>query len=264
MTMNRLSTGALKRYINQYIYRHPVFVYPLALATIAGFRLAIFDVHGVEFIATAGLAFFCVAVAVIGTLINRFARFDTLSLDYFATIQEQQRIEKDIKLANLKENLERLGATTASQQIDKFSEKMQAFARVLKSKFKEGEIAYRQYQSIAEQIHLNALDNLVTIDTLMENNSTINVVELNRRLRNGKININESESLQERIYIHESNQHRVNELIAMNESALTELNRALQEVSGVSATTLNRRSMEASLLRLAEINQVTRTKFQGE
>jgi len=141
-------------------------------------------------------------------------------------------------------------------QVDKIQQSMKSFERVLNQKFEPYEFAHARYHGVAEQVMNNTLLNLEQVVTLLMSIDSIDpdyienrISEIGEAAEGKEENMTNAQkeeitALEERWELRESSFTRIDELLSMNEKALTELGKIPNTIA-TSSTTGN--SAEADL-----------------
>lgn len=158
------------------------------------------------------------------------------------------------------ENVGDLGERTG-HQLAQATEQYEGFAHLLKLKFAPTELTYSRYYDAGEQAFLSILDNLSTAATSLHGLNATDLHRLDARLaqlaaRDSAESRAELADLRRRRDEHGREVARINELLALNERALTEFNRVR-----VALTNVQTRKGEADLgldAAMAELKELAR------
>jgi hypothetical protein len=136
-------------------------------------------------------------------------------------------------LAQLKSDLQQLGATQGVGQLDQLQRKFDSMIGVLSSRLDAGELTYSRYLDTAEQVYLSAIDNLQDVAISLRSVSTIDRAMLDGRLSDlrgspqpGASSQREIETLEQRRELLTQQTDKVSNLLVQNETALTALDHA--------------------------------------
>lgn len=132
-------------------------------------------------------------------------------------------------LADLADDLEKLGAPQGAQQMQKLAPLLDNLRAVLNRRLSAGELTYGRYLGAAEQVANSVVDNLRDVDVTLRSIRSIDadaIAERLNHLRRGGGHLGEEQrreirSLEERSALVGKQNKRVAELLAQNESALT-------------------------------------------
>jgi len=202
-------------------------------------------------------------------LINYLLRSETFANEYISGLQRRIEEHNNKLLKNIESSLSELkkfsdvkeygeqGAT----QFEMIQQKFEVLDQILKTKLNEGEITYRRYLGTAEQVYHSVLDNLQNIATTLKTAHNIDMDYINDRLNSllkekqlNQADKEEVETLQLRAKIRNEQMDRVNELLTINEKAMTELDKTTSAIANIKKTN-NRASidLESALKDLEEL-----------
>jgi hypothetical protein len=125
----------------------------------------------------------------------------------------------------------------ASEQFAQICERHKSFQDLLLLKFGPNEITYARYHSAAEQTYLSVLDRLREVATVLNSINPIHPKEINAKLQDlAKLgdspqSVSEVSSLNERKLLWERQTSRIDEILALNEKAITEFDRVTSALS---------------------------------
>ncbi len=130
------------------------------------------------------------------------------------------------EMAQLTAELEALDDPRPGQQLNALQEKRENLVEVLNRRLEAGELTYARYLSTAQQVYLAALDNLSEVAVAERSISAIDNEYIDSRLEDlvdqeGDTAVAERESLQDRRSLRETQEKRIVDLLAQNESAMT-------------------------------------------
>ena len=134
------------------------------------------------------------------------------------------------EMAQLQEELEALDDTRAARQLNAIQEKRDSLVEVLNRRLEAGEMTYARYLSTAQQVYLAALENLREVAVAEQSVSAIDEDYIAQRLdeladQDDASAIAERGSLEDRRSLLETQDKKVADLLAQNESAMTLLDR---------------------------------------
>ena len=134
------------------------------------------------------------------------------------------------ELAQLQEELEALDDTRPARQLNAIQEKRDSLIGVLNRRLEAGEMTYARYLSTAQQVYLAALENLREVAVAEQSVSAIDDDYINQRLeelvdQEDETATAERTSLEDRRSLRETQEKKVADLLAQNESAMTLLDR---------------------------------------
>lgn len=134
------------------------------------------------------------------------------------------------ELAQLQKELEALDDTRPARQLNAIQEKRDSLVGVLNRRLEAGEMTYARYLSTAQQVYLAALENLREVAVAEQSVSAIDDDYINQRLeelvdQEDETATAERTSLEDRRSLRETQEKKVADLLAQNESAMTLLDR---------------------------------------
>jgi hypothetical protein len=134
------------------------------------------------------------------------------------------------ELAKLQGELEALDDTRAAHQLTAIQEKRDSLVGVLNRRLEAGEMTYARYLSTAQQVYLAALNNLHEVAVAEQSVSAIDDDYIAQRLdelahQDDKAATAERGSLEDRRSLLASQEKKISNLLAQNESAMTVLDR---------------------------------------
>ena len=221
-TRDGFSRSEIKKAVTKKNLLHPMTLFPsvAGLGTIFGIIL----LGPWMWVMTAGLF----GLSFLSWGANQFLRFEKLAASHMTALREQLQEKRQQKIALLKDQLHQLGCTSGSSQLGKLHEKYQTFKEVLDQKFNPNEFTYGRYLGMAEQVYLAGLDNLEKISLSLKSISTIDEGYIQGELKSlegkaGQATQAQRDALLERLQIIKDSQDKVQNLLAQNEKAMTQL-----------------------------------------
>lgn len=230
------SEPAIRRAVLQGTLSHPLSVYPVALSILGGLAIALFGPTAALIWGASG----AVALGFSSWLVQYYARRKTFASAYLQ--RAHRRIEQQTRerLELLRTELHEYGLTRGAQQLAAFEAKIENLKELLARVFDPGELTYGRYLGIAEQVYLSAVDNLHEAALTLQAISTIDLAYVARRItelektRERREEIEpELESLRARKDLHAEQTDKVDELLARNEAALTQLDQTAAAVATI-------------------------------
>jgi hypothetical protein len=123
-------------------------------------------------------------------------------------------------------------ASTGVAQLKSIQVKLANVKELLEMKLRSSEITYGRFLGAAEQVALSALDNLKAVVSLLKSAGSIEPEYINHRLAEiaakpspGKEEADQRQSLTARLDLWNAQLHQVDQLLAANEAAMTEMER---------------------------------------
>lgn len=134
------------------------------------------------------------------------------------------------EMARLEEELAALDDTRPAHQLQAIQEKRDSLVGVLNRRLEAGEMTYARYLSTAQQVYLAALDNLHEVAVAEQSISAIDDDYIAQRLddlvgQEDQAALSERSSLEDRRALLDSQEKKIADLLAQNESAMTVLDR---------------------------------------
>jgi hypothetical protein len=181
-------------------------------------------------------------------IVNIFFRNDKIAGHYIDKLNKKLKAYEATILESLEKDLQQLTtikgpellADQGAEQFKKIRLKYQNVRDLLEQKFDSGEMAYGRFAGSAEQVYLSALDNLKQVASTLKSASSIDLLyiqkkieELSRRPLESEADNKELESLQKRLSLWEEQVKRVNELLSMNEEAMTRMEEVSSAISAL-------------------------------
>jgi hypothetical protein len=227
--------AAIQKAVVQTGLKHPVTLYPLALGISAGVVGMLFNLP-VLLSAALGLGMVGPAWAVL----QIFFRHEALGSQYLARLHKKQKHYEAYLISQIETGLKQCAQTAELKQkadtgIKQLRSTRLKFANVkelLGMKLRTTEITYGRFLGAAEQVSLSVLDNLNTVASLLKSTTSIEPKYIQTRLKEidskeppTKEDEDQLKSLRERLALWNSQLQKVDQLMAKNEEAMTEMER---------------------------------------
>lgn len=227
--------AAIQKAVVQTGLKHPVTIYPVALGISAGVVGGLFNMP-MLLGAALGLTLLGPAWAVM----QIFFRHETIGSQYLDSLHRRQKqyeaylidsIESGMRACANVKGLERT-ATTGIAQLKSIRVKLANIQELLGMKLRPNEITYGRFLGAAEQVSLSVLDNLNTVVSILKSATSIDLRYIQERLREidekterGSADEDQRKSLQERLDLWNRQLKKIDQLMAGNEAAMTEMER---------------------------------------
>lgn len=227
--------GAIQKAVIQYGLKHPVTIYPIALGISTGIIGALFNLP-----LLLGVALVVGLVGPLWGVSQLFFRHDALGSRYLDSLHHRQKqyeaflidqIEAGLKNCCQKADLSSK-AETGIAQLKSIQVKLENVQELLSMKLKPTELTYGRFLGAAEQVALSVLDNLNTVVSLLKSAASIEPGYIEERLQSlqGTANPTQAQedqymSLKDRLELWNSQLTKVDQLMARNEEAMTEMER---------------------------------------
>jgi hypothetical protein len=192
-----------------------------------------------------------VAVGILAVALHRRSKVSTLRIasqvapQGFDPNREERlkEIKKRISKVRYLENVGTLGEKAAIQ-LEQISDRSKGVDQVLLSRFNPGEITFARYQTAADQAFLAVLDQLDWAATALNTMDSMKSIESMKSMKSTKSVQDPSGDLNERQDLRDQQRKNIEEILKLNEQAITELDRlstalnAIQTRSGESSVGL--------------------------
>jgi hypothetical protein len=225
--------AAIRKAVVQTGMKHPVTIYPIAMGISAGVVGILFNLP-MLLGAALGLTLAGPAWAVWQV----FFRHEALGSRYLESLHQRQKqyetyligkIEAGLKACAQTKELKRT-AGTAIVQLKSIRLKLANVQELLGMKLRTNEITYGRFLGAAEQVSLSVLDNLNTVVSILKSATSIDPDYVQTRLKEiagkqapSKEDLDQRKSLQTRLDLWNSQLKKVDQLMARNEAAMTEM-----------------------------------------
>lgn len=232
ISLEKMTPEAIQSYVLNQTAMNPLTIYPMFVALGLTAFWFIFNATWF-FLLGGGLA---LVVGFSNFALNYFVRFDVHRSTYFKQLRADTEREAKSKLNKVSAYLSSRDFEQGSAQVEKLQDKMRGFKEVLAAKFDEGEMAFVRYLSVAEQAEMKALENLeqvvieltaidnIDTDYILNRQNELDVIK-NKKGGWSDRQAEESESLGERILLHKDHTKRAEDLLSLNEKAMTEIDK---------------------------------------
>ncbi len=233
MKLISLKPGDIKRTLLNHTLQRPLVIYPVVLAVLAlTFSFVIEASLYSWMIAGAGLAV-GIGCWAISYFINGKKTAISAVENYHKNIVKKRHDSMDM----LKHQLLKFEQEEGIYQIELLKNKFAAFQDVLDLKLNKNELTYLRYRTMAEQVFLSAIDNLNDAVSSLKSIAGINIELLDEQLLSlgdSAFDTDKREALVERKSLYDSTNGRVAALFLENERAMTELDRASNQLAKIS------------------------------
>ncbi len=213
--------------------KHPLTVYPVALGISGGVVGLLFEIP-LLLAAALGLGLLGPAWAVVSI----FFRHQAMGGKYLQKLHRKQKEYESYLVKELEAGLEECKSIKGMEayaghgvdQLRNVRVKFDNIGDLLGMKLRTGEITHGRFLGAAEQVNLSVLDNLKSMVGLLKSAGSIQPGYIKKRLNDigrkkekSAEDIQQAESLQQRLDLWESQLLEVNRLLAKNEEAMTEM-----------------------------------------
>jgi predicted ester cyclase len=264
------SQGAIRKAVQGKIIQNPVSIYSVALGTVGLVAAGILFPSLFLVIISVGF----VSFGLISIIINFALRkniFETRHLAYLNKLLDRQ---KQTVLTRLKRELKKLSSAKglkvysdqAVRQFEKIRTKFDNFKRILSEKFDPTEITYGRFFGTTEQLYLSVLDNLEDIMNSLGTISNIDDEYIEERMNYlagltspEEADKREMTTLTTRKELKQKSLERINELLTINEEAMTQIDLSMSTISQTK-TKMGRASVDMEVARQDLEELINRTK----
>lgn len=252
--------NALLRYANNHwIFRYsiPLFLGSILFSVLFGFSyfkfLLILSIFGI------GLS---------SWIINFFVRSDKFKISYVEQLNNLIKEHTEQKLKELRENLKKHKDNQAARQLEQFIKKIEILIDILKHKFDEDSLTFQRYYGIAQEVYLSGIDNLSDILMAHKTIESIDLNYINDRInaigaknQTGNAVKKELDALHRSLESHKEQEIKIQDLIAENEMALSQMDETTISISEISKSKDRQAQidMENSMKALSELKE--RSKY---
>lgn len=232
------------------VMRYPAtWVALVVLVAVEVALLRLFDPGPVLTLVLVGLGVMCAAAWPLVMLATGTTDQLRVRLSAFHTLDKAAFEQLEADLRKLKDNRGQL-------QLEELKQKQQNLVAILGKRFNVGEMTLSRYLAGAQEVYNTTLQNLREVAISLQSVSTIDATALEQRL--AQLSPDDSEgaveraNLEHRIALLGSQRRRADELLALNEMALTALDTtatAMAEAAGSGSSTAS----EAAIKELEEL-----------
>lgn len=222
--------------------QRPVAVYPATVGALAAAYSAAFGLS----LVSGGLMAAGLLVGFGGWAIEYFVNGDKYGLEIVTKHRESLEVKRKKALKSLARELDQIGSDSGVNQLHQLKAKFENFENLLRKKLNPSELAYNRYLSMAEQVYLNALDNLEHLTTGIQSVSAIDIHSVEKRLEELSEQSDEYQALMDRKGLWEKQQARANKFLVDNEFAMTQIDHVSAKLAEV-VTKSGRAQMDMEL-----------------
>jgi hypothetical protein len=250
------SSAAVRRAVLAATVQHPAVVYPAALAVVGGLGAAV--LAGTP--TAIGAAVVGGGVAAAAWLFNYMFRREAFASRYLESAHNVLVKRREAVLEALGADLKKLGAKDAARQLQRFREKIEAFEEILGQKFGRQELTFGRFLGIAEQVYLAGVDNLLAMVLALKGAAAIDTAYIRKRIdflvgdpATSPTEENELAGLRRQLELHKAYQGKVDAHLAMNETALAQLDASIAAVADIRTGGSAQVDMETAMAELARV-----------
>jgi hypothetical protein len=214
----------------------PYVLYPTAVGVLGGLAAVLLG-PSLLFVAPAAVG---AAVGVGSWMLNYTLRRDQNAAEYLGRLQASLAGQTEETIARLRSELQEQGFEPGLSQMTELQAKFRAFDALLRRKLNPAEMTFGRYRGMTEQVFLAALDNLSRISDTLKGLSAIDVSHATRRLQEladdgveSKAQDREIATLKERLGLRDSQRAQVDQWLAENETAMTQIDHVMAAIAGL-------------------------------
>ena len=241
--INDFSHKSINRAVVKSGLSHWLTIYPPAIGIPLGVAGLLF---GSPVISAAGFGTLFVSMG--SAIVNIFFRNDKIAGRYIEALNKKLKAHEAAILESLEKDLRQLTAVKGAEslaeqgaeQFQRIRVKYQNVRDLLEQKFDSGEMAYGRFVGSTEQVYLSTLDNLKRVAATLKSASSIDLSyiekkmdELSKKPSKSETDRKEMDALRKRVSIWEEQADRVNELLSMNEEAMTRMEEVSSAISAL-------------------------------
>lgn len=230
------SPRAVARAVLGETLQKPYVLYPTAVGVLGGLAAVVLG-PTLLFVAPAAVG---LTVGLGSWAVDYTFRRDKHAADYLKRLHESLAGRVDQTIATLKAEFAELGFDPGEAQMVELSNKFKAFETLLRRKLNPAEMTFGRYLGMTEQVFLAGLDNLARISDTLKGLSAIDVKHANRRLKElasdgieSKAQDREIASLRERLQLHQQQRDQIDQWLAENETAMTQIDRVMAAIANL-------------------------------
>lgn len=224
------SPGAIQKYVTEASYSHPVTIFPTAL----GIGCALFGL-----LTHVTFFYYLAPVALIGPAwfaVQKYIRGETLGKCRLEALDKQRDSYRCWLIDQVKVGLSKPYATSDAnahaeqgrEQFERAHIVRDAISELLTMKLNVNELTFHHFLASAEQAYLSILDNLKDVVAALKSANSIDPTELKKRISQyvkikqlSATDIEEKETLEERLQLWNNQMERVDGILAKNEKVIT-------------------------------------------
>ena len=233
MKLTSLKPEDIKQSLLQHTLQRPLVLYPVVTASLAlGYGLLIETSLVVWALSAVGAG-----IGATSWLTSYFVKGEDTALAavdaYHADVVKQRLKSMDY----LKQQLIEFDQQEGTHQIELLNNKFAAFQDVLNIKMNKGELTYIRYLTMAEQVYLSAIDNLNDAVSSLKSIAGIDMPLLEKQLSqlgDSEFDQDKAKALNNRKELYQSAHTHVDKLFLENEHAMTEIDRASNQLAKIS------------------------------
>lgn len=236
------SAAEIKKETLSMTVQRPVAVYPASVGLLS---LAYCGAFGFSLLGTA-VAGAGLLLGFGGWAMEYFVNGDKYGLKIITAHRLALEAQRKKTLETLSKDLLQVQSSEGAEQLGKLKQKFENFEAMLAKKLEPSELAYNRYLSMAEQVYLNALDNLERLATGLQSVSTIDIRNIEARLADDSTSAEQKQALESRHTLWQTQYERAKALLVENEMAMTQIDHVTAKLADIT-TKSGRAQMDMEL-----------------
>ncbi len=193
------------------------------------------------------IAFGLFLVATVSNFVIRFLiRSHELRLEIANQLQAEAISKREALSQEVKAGLAELKEQPAITQFEQLNEKFQSYLTVLNLQFNDGELTHRRYQTAAERLYFSSVDSLKQYLLLSHAIKGIDIERLTKQIEQEQDQLTLVQ-LSERRNLFNETTERKSDILKLNESVMTALDKSTSELASITTKTESEQSIEDSL-----------------
>lgn len=269
-TYNKVPTSAdfapkaIRRALMEYANSHWLFRYSIPLFLGSILFSILFGFSYTKFLISIAL----LGIAGLSWIFNYYFFADKFKRKYLDHLNQIIADYTQSKLKNLKEDLKKYNDYVAAKQLEQFIKKFELLVDILKTKFDPDSLTFGRYFGIVQEVYLSGIDNLADILVAHKTVQSIDINYIHDRLnklgtanKDSMVVKKETEALRRSLDSHKEQELKIQNLMAENEMALSQIDETSIAISEISKSRDKQAEidMENSMKALSEMKE--RSKY---
>jgi hypothetical protein len=264
--LSDFSKDAVQKAVLREAATHPATLYTAVFGTLGALTWGLFGLDQ-----SLLISFGAFLAASSSFVVNYFFRYKTLASRYIEDLVERSEEDKRSRVESIQGELKRHAHTEGAgpyvlQAVEQFKRARQKFDNLnelFQAKLGSGDLRIGRVLGAAEQVYVSALDNLEQVKCILDSVSTIDPNYIKARLKHltglkkpTEADRQEFQTLKARLKLRADQLNQINQLLTINEQAMTELEEA---TASVAVTRVNETEpildAETSIRRMRELTR---------
>lgn len=267
--LSSMTPDAINNAVVKMLAKSPFTVFPLLVAILLAAFWVIFSAVLWIVVAALGIA----VIGVVNFAVGLTVKKQEWVAKYFKILRQENEEKAKKELEEIVSFLDKRNFEQGSLQVTRLENSMKSFERVLKRKFEPGEMTYAQYHRVAEQTYLAALQNLREIVTTIEAIDSIDPDYIQGRMGElervcstndglDDVQMQEVNTLKERWQLREDGLDKIDRLLTLNETAMTELEKIASTIANTNVAGNNEDELSSFIERLNNLGQQAKDNWK--